>query len=35
MEIAERLGRRIAEAGWVLLNGGRNAGVMAASAKGA
>lgn len=35
MEMAERLGRRIAEAGWVLLNGGRNAGVMAASAKGA
>lgn len=34
-EIARRLGRRIAEAGWVLLNGGRNAGVMAASARGA
>ncbi len=29
------LGQRIAGEGWVLLNGGRNAGIMAASAKGA
>jgi uncharacterized protein (TIGR00725 family) len=29
------LGKRIAEQGWVLLNGGRNAGIMDASAKGA
>jgi len=34
-ESARELGRRIAEHGWVLLNGGRNAGVMAASAEGA
>lgn len=32
---AHELGRLIAEEGWVLLNGGRNAGVMAASAAGA
>ena len=32
---AYHLGSLIAEQGWVLLNGGRNAGVMAASAKGA
>ncbi len=32
---AEALGRMIAEHGWVLLNGGRNLGVMAASARGA
>ena len=32
---AYRLGSLIAEQGWILLNGGRNAGVMAASAKGA
>lgn len=32
---ATELGRGIAENGWVLLNGGRNAGVMAASARGA
>lgn len=32
---AFRLGELIAERGWVLLNGGRNAGVMAASAAGA
>lgn len=32
---AYELGRLIAENGWVLLNGGRNAGVMAASARGA
>ena len=34
-ENARRLGELIAERGWVLLNGGRNAGVMAASARGA
>ena len=34
-EMAERLGGLIAEQGWVLLNGGRNCGVMAASARGA
>lgn len=33
--MAERLGELIAEQGWVLLNGGRNCGVMAASARGA
>jgi uncharacterized protein (TIGR00725 family) len=33
--MANRLGRLIAEHGWILLNGGRNAGVMAASAEGA
>ena len=33
--LAEELGREIARAGWVLLNGGRDAGVMAASARGA
>lgn len=32
---ARELGRRIAERGWVLLNGGRDEGVMRASAKGA
>lgn len=32
---AYRLGSLIAENGWILLNGGRDAGVMAASAKGA
>ncbi len=32
---AYRLGRRIAEQGWVLLNGGRRAGVMDESARGA
>jgi hypothetical protein len=32
---AYRLGKRIAENGWILLNGGRNAGIMEASAKGA
>jgi uncharacterized protein (TIGR00725 family) len=35
LEHAYRLGQLIAEHGWVLLNGGRNAGVMAASALGA
>jgi uncharacterized protein (TIGR00725 family) len=33
--MAERLGKLIAGRGWVLLNGGRNRGVMAASARGA
>lgn len=33
--MAKELGQRIAAKGWILLNGGRNAGVMAASAKGA
>ena len=32
---AYEIGRMIAEQGWVLLNGGRDAGVMAASARGA
>ena len=34
-EAAYRLGSLIAAEGWILLNGGRNAGVMAASARGA
>ena len=34
-QMAHRLGELIAARGWVLLNGGRDAGVMAASAKGA
>jgi uncharacterized protein (TIGR00725 family) len=34
-ETAYRLGSLIAQRGWVLLNGGRDAGVMAASARGA
>jgi hypothetical protein len=34
-ERAERLGQAIAARGWLLLNGGRNCGVMAASARGA
>ena len=34
-QMAERLGTLIAENGWILLNGGRNCGVMAASARGA
>ena len=33
--VAHKLGGLIAERGWVLLNGGRDAGVMAASARGA
>ena len=33
--MAYRLGALIAESGWVLLNGGRSAGVMDASAQGA
>lgn len=32
--LAEELGRRIGEAGWFLLNGGRDQGVMAAAARG-
>ena len=35
IERAYEVGRLIAEHGWVLLNGGRNAGVMEASARGA
>jgi uncharacterized protein (TIGR00725 family) len=35
MKQAEELGRLIAARGWVLLNGGRDAGVMEASARGA
>lgn len=35
VEVAFRLGELIAERGWVLLNGGRAAGVMGASAAGA
>ena len=35
LEDAYDIGRLIAERGWVLLNGGRNAGVMEASARGA
>ena len=34
-EEAHKLGRLIAQNGWVLLNGGRRAGIMAASARGA
>ena len=33
--MAEQLGKLIARRGWILLNGGRNRGVMAASARGA
>jgi predicted Rossmann-fold nucleotide-binding protein len=35
METGEAVGRAIAEAGWVLLTGGRNRGVMDAASKGA
>ncbi|MRR12141.1 DNA-binding protein, partial [bacterium] len=35
MECARELGALIAHEGWVLLNGGRDCGVMAASASGA
>ena len=35
IEQAYELGRSIAENGWILLNGGRRAGIMAASAQGA
>lgn len=34
-EMADRLGRLIAEAGWVLLTGGRKTGVMEAASRGA
>lgn len=34
-ETARRLGQAIADEGWILLNGGRDAGVMRASAEGA
>ena len=34
-QAAYRLGTLIAEQGWILLNGGRNVGIMEASAKGA
>lgn len=35
LEKARELGERIAREGWVLLNGGRNTGIMEASARGA
>lgn len=35
MSLAYELGQQIAQAGWVLLTGGRNAGVMAAASQGA
>ena len=35
LRAAEELGRRVAERGWVLLTGGREAGVMAAANRGA
>lgn len=35
VKTARRLGSMIAERGWILLNGGRDCGVMAASAQGA
>lgn len=35
LQAAEELGRKIASQGWVLLTGGRNAGVMDAASKGA
>lgn len=35
IKMARELGQRIADKGWIMLNGGRNAGVMAASAQGA
>jgi uncharacterized protein (TIGR00725 family) len=35
LAMARKLGEQIAAKGWILLNGGRNAGVMAASARGA
>jgi len=34
LSVAEELGRRIAEAGWAMLCGGRNSGVMAAACRG-
>jgi uncharacterized protein (TIGR00725 family) len=33
--LAERLGERLAEAGWIVLTGGRDRGVMAAASRGA
>ncbi len=35
IQLAYELGKLIAQKGWVLLNGGRDAGIMAASARGA
>lgn len=35
VELAERLGELVAQRGWVLLTGGRDAGVMGAAARGA
>jgi uncharacterized protein (TIGR00725 family) len=35
VKLAEQLGKLIAKAGWILLTGGRDAGVMAAACKGA
>jgi uncharacterized protein (TIGR00725 family) len=35
LALARDLGRRIAEAGWILLSGGRNAGIMDAASAGA
>lgn len=35
LELAERVGELIADRGWILLNGGRPAGVMQASTRGA
>jgi uncharacterized protein (TIGR00725 family) len=35
LDAAFRIGQLIAQRGWVLLNGGRNAGIMEASARGA
>ena len=35
LDCARALGRRVAEAGWVLLSGGRNVGVMDAASRGA
>jgi hypothetical protein len=35
METAYELGRLIAQNGWILLNGGRNSGIMESSARGA
>jgi uncharacterized protein (TIGR00725 family) len=35
IHLAEELGRRVAEAGWIVLTGGRDVGVMAAANRGA
>lgn len=35
VEVAESLGRLVAERGWIVLTGGRDAGVMAAACRGA